>query len=73
MFIIILNSVQIGHKVTLKVLTPREKPEVVSVSEVWRCADWHEREAYDMFGIIFLNHPDLRRILCLTTGKPAIL
>jgi NADH-quinone oxidoreductase subunit C len=58
-----LDSVSLGHKVTLKVLTGREKPEIVSVTEVWRCADWHEREAYDMFGIIFLNHPDLRRIL----------
>jgi NADH-quinone oxidoreductase subunit C len=58
-----LHSIAVGHKVTLKALTEREKPEVVSVTEVWRCADWHEREAYDMFGIKFLNHPDLRRIL----------
>jgi NADH-quinone oxidoreductase subunit C len=58
-----LDSISAGHKVTLKTLTGREKPEIVSVNEVWRCADWHEREAYDMFGIIFLNHPDLRRIL----------
>ncbi|HZW38058.1 MAG TPA: NADH-quinone oxidoreductase subunit C [Ignavibacteriaceae bacterium] len=58
-----LESTQLNHKVVLRVSTPRENPEVVSVEEVWRSADWHEREAYDMFGIIFLNHPDLRRIL----------
>lgn len=58
-----LNSVSLGSKVTIKAVTSREKPEVSSVTDIWRCADWHEREAYDMFGIIFLNHPDLRRIL----------
>ena len=41
----------------------RELPEVESVSSVWRTADWHEREAYDLMGIYFNNHPDLRRIL----------
>lgn len=58
-----LESTELKHKVTLKVFTTRESPEVESVSEVWRAADWHEREAYDMIGIKFLNHPDLRRIL----------
>lgn len=58
-----LDSVKAGHKVTLKVVTPKQKPEVVTVTEVWKTADWHEREAYDMFGIVFINHPDLRRIL----------
>ncbi|MCX6148917.1 MAG: NADH-quinone oxidoreductase subunit C [Ignavibacteriales bacterium] len=58
-----LHSILKNHKVTLKVSTPREEPEVESVESVWRTADWHEREAFDMFGIKFLNHPDLRRIL----------
>ena len=58
-----LESITHRHKIILKVSTSREKPEVVSVTEAWRGADWHEREAYDMYGIIFLNHPDLRRIL----------
>ncbi len=58
-----LDSIQKGHKVTLKVSVEREKPEVESVESVWRAADWHEREAFDMYGIVFLNHPDLRRIL----------
>ena len=58
-----LESTKLKHKITLKVSTDRNNPEVSTVTEVWKGADWHEREAYDMFGIIFLNHPDLRRIL----------
>jgi NADH-quinone oxidoreductase subunit C len=58
-----LESTKLRHKITLKVSTDRNKPEVATVTEVWKGADWHEREAYDLFGIIFLNHPDLRRIL----------
>ncbi|NNG26930.1 MAG: NADH-quinone oxidoreductase subunit C, partial [Ignavibacteriaceae bacterium] len=58
-----LESIDLKHKVTLKVSTERENPEVASVAEIWRSADWHEREAYDLYGINFLNHPDLRRIL----------
>lgn len=58
-----LESTKLKHKITLKVSTDRSKPEVTTVTEVWKGADWHEREAYDLFGIIFLNHPDLRRIL----------
>lgn len=58
-----LESTKLRHKILLKVSTDRENPEVSSVVEVWQGANWHEREAYDMFGIVFLNHPDLRRIL----------
>lgn len=58
-----LESTKLRHKLTIKTSTPREKPEVVTVTEAWKGADWHEREAYDMYGIVFLNHPDLRRIL----------
>ena len=58
-----LESTSIKHKILLKVTTDREKPEVTSVVEVWQGANWHEREAYDLLGFNFLNHPDLRRIL----------
>lgn len=58
-----LHSTKLNHKLTVKVSVPREKPEVESVEGIWKTANWHEREAYDMFGIVFLNHPDLTRIL----------
>jgi NADH-quinone oxidoreductase subunit C len=51
------------NKVVLKARCTKENPHIQSVSMVWRTADWHEREAYDLFGIIFDGHPDLRRIL----------
>ena len=58
-----LDSTILKHKITLKVSTEKDNPEVESVDEIWKASTWHEREAYDMYGIIFLNHPDLRRIL----------
>ncbi len=42
---------------------PREMPQAPSLTPLWRTADWHEREAYDLFGVQFAGHPDLRRIL----------
>ena len=66
-----LYSYSLKHWCKLKVKTPRwkngvagELPEVPSVAHVWAIADWHEREAYDLVGIHFTNHPNLRRILC---------
>ena len=47
----------------LKVRLPRANPTVASVTPIWRGAEYQEREAYDLFGVIFENHPDLRRIL----------
>jgi NADH-quinone oxidoreductase subunit C len=52
------------HSFAVKVYTPRENPSAPSVRDFWPAADWHEREAFDMFGIDFPGHPDLRRILC---------
>ncbi|MBA2340941.1 MAG: NADH-quinone oxidoreductase subunit C [Pyrinomonadaceae bacterium] len=51
------------HRLRLKVLLNEDDARVPSVTGVWRTANWHERETFDMFGIIFEGHPDLRRIL----------
>jgi NADH-quinone oxidoreductase subunit C len=51
------------HTVVLKVHLPRDQPVVPSVEGVWPAANWHEREAFDLFGITFTGHSDLRRIL----------
>jgi NAD(P)H-quinone oxidoreductase subunit J len=50
-------------EVRLKVFLPRENPVVPSVYWVWKAADWQERETYDMYGIVFSGHPNLKRIL----------
>lgn len=66
-----LSSLVKKTSLVVKVLLPRwkdgapgELPEVPSVAPIWRTADWHEREAYDLSGVWFSGHPDLRRILC---------
>ena len=59
-----LYSIDHGHRLRVKVPLPENRPEVDSVSSVWRTANWWERETYDMFGVNFRYHPDLRRILC---------
>ncbi|MBI2930385.1 MAG: NADH-quinone oxidoreductase subunit C [Planctomycetes bacterium] len=58
-----LYSVRHNHRAVLKVKLGREEPHVSSVCSIWPGADWHERETYDMYGIVFDGHPDLRRIL----------
>ncbi len=58
-----LYSMKHRHMIRLKAEVPEEDPSIDSVITVWRGADWHERECYDMFGIVFKGHPDLRRIL----------
>lgn len=58
-----LYSIPLNQSLALKVILPRENPEVESVTSIWKSANWLEREVYDMFGITFKNHPDLRRIL----------
>jgi NADH-quinone oxidoreductase subunit C len=59
-----LHSMHHKHKITIRVDVPRENPVVPTVEKIWRTADWHEREAYDLLGIVFEGHHDLRRILC---------
>jgi len=58
-----LYSIPYNHHLALKVNLVRDNPEVDSVCSVWRTADWHEREAFDLVGVQFKGHPDLRRIL----------
>ena len=58
-----LYSIPFNHHFIIRVITDRQTPQVPSVTELWRTANWHEREAYDMYGINFEGHPDLRRIL----------
>lgn len=58
-----LHSLRHNHFITIKVELPRENPSIPSVSMVWKAADWYEREAFDLFGINFEGHPNLKRIL----------
>ena len=51
------------QRLRLKVLLSEDDPHVDTVSDIWKSANWHERGAYDLVGVIFDNHPDLRRIL----------
>lgn len=56
-------SIPHDHHLMIKVILPRDNPSIESVSSIWKTANWHEREIFDLFGIHFSNHPDLRRIL----------
>lgn len=57
------DNVDKPEEVRIKVFLPRENPRVPSVYWIWKTADWQERESYDMFGIVYEGHPDLKRIL----------
>jgi len=52
------------YEFAVRVVTDRKEPTIPTVSGVWAAADWHEREAFDLMGVRFAGHPDLRRILC---------
>jgi NADH-quinone oxidoreductase subunit C len=58
-----LHSISAKHRLRLKVRLPEEEPEVDSLTELWPIANWLEREIWDMYGIRFRGHPELRRIL----------
>lgn len=64
-FTVVYELYSLGTKVHLRVKTAisEDEPAVATVSHLWPTADWHEREVYDMMGIKFTGHPDLRRIL----------
>ena len=58
-----LHSVERNARLRIKCKVHGDAPEIDSVYSVWRAADWHEREVFDLFGISFRNHPNLVRIL----------
>lgn len=59
----IFFAIEKRHAMTLKVYLPKDELKVESLARLWKSADWFEREIYDLFGVAFLNHPDLHRIL----------
>ncbi len=65
-FAVVYHLLSVTHNRRLRLRTwcePGEPPMVDSVIEIWKSADWFEREAFDLFGILFRGHPDLRRLL----------
>ena len=58
-----LTSTTYRHTLVIKSNLNRDKPEIETVSHLWRTAEFHEREAYELFGVNFLHHPDLRLLI----------
>lgn len=58
-----LRAMASGRRVRVKAAVPAQDPEVESVADLWKCANWFEREVFDMFGVRFKGHPNLKRIL----------
>lgn len=58
-----LYSVRYRHRIRIRAQVPEDDPHIRTVTSIWAGANWHERECFDMFGIVFTGHPDLRRIL----------
>lgn len=58
-----LYSLPLNHRLRVKLYLDEDDAHAPTVSGIWATANWHEREVYDMFGIVFDGHPDLRRIL----------
>jgi len=57
-----LTSTIHRHTIVVKSKLDRNDPQIETVSDIWRTAEFHERETYDLFGVRFINHPDLRRL-----------
>lgn len=64
-FAVVYHLLSLKHNIRLRVrcFVSGEPPRIASVTDIWNSSDWFEREAFDMFGILFEGHPDLRRIL----------
>ena len=58
-----LHSMELDHYIEIRIAVHRSDPKIPSVEQIWRIADWFERETYDMLGIEYTGHRDLRRIL----------
>jgi NADH:ubiquinone oxidoreductase subunit C len=58
-----LSSTRFRHNIVIKSKLDRNNPEITTVSHIWKTADFHEREVYEMFGVNFLDHPDLRLLI----------
>jgi NADH:ubiquinone oxidoreductase subunit C len=58
-----LSSTKFRHNIVVKSKLLISKPEIETISHIWKTAEFHEREVYEMFGVHFLNHPDLRLLI----------
>jgi NADH:ubiquinone oxidoreductase subunit C len=58
-----LTSTRYRHNLVVKANLDRANPVIETVADLWRTADFHEREVYEMFGVQFTNHPDLRKLI----------
>ena len=59
-----LHSTKLNHNIVIKTKVPKDNPKLPTLERVWRTADWHERETFDMYGVEFEGHHNLIRILC---------
>jgi NADH-quinone oxidoreductase subunit C len=71
-FVVYMRSVELKHRIGLKVVLDRNRPALPTLADLWANADWNEREVFDLFGVVFHDHPDLRRLMMPEdwTGHP---